>query len=86
LFLMNDGGTALSPSQSLVTAGSVSNSQCTVSWAANPLSGSGNNLILTLALAFTAAFDANRVVYIATRDVNEANSTGWHAMAMQTLQ
>jgi hypothetical protein len=86
LFLMNDAGTALSPPQSLTAAGSVSNSQCTVSWAANPLSGGGNNLSLMLNLGFTSAFDGNQVIYVATRDVKEANSTDWHAMATQTVQ
>jgi hypothetical protein len=86
LFLMNDAGTALSASQTLTAAGSVSNSQCTVSWAANPLSGSGNNLSLMLDLGFTSAFDGNQVIYVATRDMKEANSTDWHAMGTQTVQ
>jgi len=86
LFLVNDAGTALLPPQNLAAAGSVGNSQCTVSWTANPLSGSGNNLTLILTLTFTQAFDGNRVIYVATRDVHEGNSTDWHAMATQTVQ
>jgi len=85
LYLVNDAGTALSAGMSLASAGSVSNSQCTVSWGANPVATTGNNLSLTLTIQFTAAFTGNRVFYLATRDVNEANSTDWQAMGTWTV-
>jgi len=84
LYLEDDNGDGLLPGQSLAASGSVSNSQCTVSWASNPVSPGGNNLSLTLNIAFTAAFAGNRIVYMAARDVNEANNTDWHAMGTWT--
>jgi len=84
LYLVDDNGDGLLPGQSLAASGSVSNSQCTVSWGANPVSPGGNNLSLTLNIAFTAAFGGNRIVYMAARDVNEANNTDWHAMGTWT--
>jgi len=80
LYLVNDGGTALLPAQSLAAGGSLSNSQCTVTWGATAVSASGNNLSLTLNIAFMGALAGNDVIYLASRDVNEANSTDWHAM------
>ena len=87
LYLVNDAGNALSAGMSLASAGSVSNSQCTVSWAANVLTpGANNTLALTLNIMFTPAFDGNRVFYLATRDVNEANNTDWQAMGSWTVK
>jgi len=80
LYLVNDPGTALLAGQSLSTSGSIGNSQCTVSWGASPVAVNGNNLTLSLNIVFRAsAFSGNRVVYLAARDVNEANNTGWQA-------
>jgi len=79
LYLVNDPGTALLPGQPLTASGSVGNSQCTVSWGASPVAVNGNNLTLSLTFLFNAAFGGNRVVYLAARDVNEANNTGWQA-------
>jgi len=84
LYLVNDNGDGLLPGQSLAAAGSLTNSQCTASWTANPATAAGNNLSLTLNIAFTAAFAGNRVIYVAARDVNEANNTDWHAMGTWT--
>ena len=81
MFIVNDTGTALLPGQSMAATGSISNSQCVVTWGANPVTTSGNSLTLTLTIAFTNLFNGNRVVYTATRDVNEANNTDWHAQA-----
>ena len=41
------------------------------------MSGSGNNLSLTLTMSFTPAFGGNGIFYVAARDVNEANNTDW---------
>src|ERR1017187_10131339 len=87
LFLVDDAGDGGGPfagSASLGAAGSVQNSQCTVSWGATAVNASGNNLSLTLNITFTAAFTGNRVIYMAGRDVNDANNTDWHAMATWT--
>jgi len=84
LYLVNDPGTALLPGQSLATSGTLSNSQCTVTWGNTPMAGSGNNLAITLTIAFSAAFSGNSVFYLAARDASEANNTGWQAMGTWT--
>jgi hypothetical protein len=86
MYLVNDNGDALLPAQSMATAGSISNSQCSVTWTGGAVSESGNNLSLTLNITFSASFAGNRIIYTAARDVNEANNTDWHAMATWASQ
>jgi len=86
LYLEDDTGSILGAGQSFATAGSLSNSQCTVSWGSGGVSTSGNNLTLTLNVAFTAAFDGDVIVYAAARDGGDQNSTDWHAMATWTVK
>jgi len=89
LFLVDDAGDGGGPfagSASLAAAGTIQNSQCTVSWGATAVNTTGNNLSLTLNIAFTAAFAGNRVIYMAARDLNDANNTDWHAMGTWTPQ
>jgi len=89
LLLVNDAGNPSGPfagNSSLGAPGSMQNSQCVVSWGANPVTGSGNNLAVTLNIAFLATFDGNRVFYVAARDVNDLNNTDWHAMGTQAVK
>jgi len=86
MFLVNDNGDGLLPGESVATSGSVGNSQCTVSWGNGAVTAAGNNLSLVLNISFTAAFAGDQVIYLAARDVNEANSTDWHAMGTWTAQ
>ena len=86
LFLMNDAGAALLPGQSMAAAGALSNSQCTVSWGAMAVSTSGNNLTVNLSISFSAAFDGNRIFFLASRDLTDANNTGWQAVGTFTVQ
>ncbi|HYW46098.1 MAG TPA: hypothetical protein VE959_24755 [Bryobacteraceae bacterium] len=86
LYLVNDNGNGLLPGQVLNTSGSVSNSQCMVTWGASPVTGSGNGLTLALNITFSAAFGGNRIFYLAARDVNDLNNTGWQAMGTRDLQ
>jgi len=81
LYLVNDPGTALLPGQSLATSGTLSNSQCTVSWGNNAAIANGNTLTLALNIGFASGFGPNLVFYLAARDVNEANNTGWQPSA-----
>jgi len=80
LYLVNDAGTALSPGLILNGSGSVSNSQCTITAAGSAVTGAGNTLTVTLNIAFSGSFYANRIFYLAARDVNEANTTGWQSL------
>ena len=86
LYLVNDNGDGLLPGQNLAASGSTGNSQCTVTWGANAVSSSSTSLSLALNIAFSASFAGNRIVYMAARDVNEANNTDWHAMGTWTPQ
>jgi probable HAF family extracellular repeat protein len=73
LYLVNDAGTGLLPA-------SAGNSQCSATVAS--ASGSGNTLTLTLNVTFTPQFSGNRVVYLASRDVNDQNNSGWQALGV----
>jgi hypothetical protein len=78
LYLVNDPGNALLPELYLGSAGSVSNSQCTVYGTGSSATGSGTTLTLTVNLAFSASFVGDRIIYLAARDVGAGNS-GWQA-------
>ncbi len=81
LYLVNDAGDALLPGRLLNSAGSVGNSQCTVSWGSTPVAGSGNTLTLTLGISFSSSFAGNKVWYLGARDTLENNS-GWQALGV----
>jgi len=94
LFLVGDDGVTLGPGKALAGVGgaagifgSISNSQCTVSWSNySPEAAvvqSGNNLTLTLRIQF--ANTVNQIFYLAARDVNGLNNTGWQAMGVASF-
>jgi probable HAF family extracellular repeat protein len=80
LYLVNDSGNGLLPGRSLATPGTLQNGQCTVSWGSNPVVATGASLTLTLNIGFTSGLGPNLVFYLAARDAQEANNTGWQAM------
>jgi hypothetical protein len=86
LYLVGDAGGGLSGGLALGGSGTVSNSQCTVSASGSSATVSGNTLTLVLKIAFTSAFDGDRVIYLAARDSAEANNSGWQALATSTVQ
>jgi len=86
LYLVNDTGDALLPGQSLGGAGSLSNTQCTVAWGVGAVNGSGNSLALALNMTFSVGFGGGRIFYLAARDGNGLNNTGWQAMGARDLQ
>ena len=86
LYLVNDNGDGLLRGQGTALAGSISNSQCTVTWANNPAAPNGNNFSVSLNIGFNPGFGPNLVFYLATRNVNEANSTDWHSSATWVAQ
>jgi len=85
LYLVNDTGTALLLGLTLNGAGSVNNSQCTVTGAGSLASGSGNTLTLTLNMSFLSAFAGNRVIYAAARSNGDAFNSGWQAVGSRTV-
>ena len=50
------------------------------------MNGNGTNLGLTLNIAFSHTFVANRVLYLAARDSSEDNNTGWQAAGTWDVQ
>jgi len=86
LYLVNDNGDGLLPGQSLNTSGSLTNSQCTVSWGNSAVAASGNNLSLSLNIGFYSVFGPDLIFFLAARDTNEANNTGWQAMGSVTVR
>jgi len=86
MYLVNDTGTALLAGQSMGASGSIGNSQCAVSWGNNAVGTNGNSLGLTLNIGLSPGFGPNLIFYVAARDVNEANNTGWQASATWVAQ
>jgi len=84
LYLVNDAGNALLPGLVVNGTGTIGNSQCTIT--NSTVSGSGNVMTVTMGISFGAGFAGNRVFYLAARDVNELNNTGWQAMGSWTVQ
>ena len=90
LFLVDDAGDAGGPFAGGMTlngaAGSIQNSQCTVSSAGSSAVPAGNLLTLTLNITFQSGFSGNRILYAAGRDGFGANSTDWQATGTVTIQ
>jgi len=80
LYLVNDNGDGLLPGASLAgVPGSLSNSQCTVTWVGDAVAAGGDSLSLSLTLGFKPGLGIgpNVIFYLAARDVNGGNNTGW---------
>jgi hypothetical protein len=86
IYLVNDNGDSLLPGKSLATSGSLSNSQCTVTWGSTPVAAGGNSLALILNIAFSSSFGGNRIFYLAARDASETNNSGWQAVGTWVVQ
>ncbi len=87
LLLVNDAGDAGGPfvgSIPIPGTGIASNSQCGINATGSSITESGNTVTLTLNFSFTGAFQGDRIVYAAARDVAENNS-GWQAMGTITV-
>jgi hypothetical protein len=86
LYLVNDPGTGLTSGLTLNGMGSISNGQCTVNSAGSSATANGNSLMLVLNVAFTNTFSGHRVIYMASRDLTDANSSGWQAVGTWLAQ
>jgi len=86
LYLVADDGATLLPGLTLNGAGSLTNSQCTLTTGAGPIAAFGNNLTLTLTISFAQSFGGNRIVYLSARDVTEANNSGWQPSGTWNIQ
>jgi hypothetical protein len=83
---VNDNGDGLLPGKSLAAAGSINNSQCTVTWESNAVMPNGTTLSLGLNISFNPGFGPNLIFYLASRDVSEVNNTGWQAIGTRTVR
>jgi len=90
LLLVDDAGDAGGPFAGSMTlngsAGSIHNSQCTVSATGSSAAAAGNILTLTLNIAFQSGFGGDHILYAAGRDGSGANNTGWQAIGTVTVQ
>jgi len=86
LYLVNDAGTELLPGLVMSGAGTLSNSQCTVSAGAPALTVTGNTLTLTLGIAFSPAFSGDRVIYLGARNFSDSATSGWQAVGTWSVQ
>ena len=87
VLLINDAGDAGGPyaSMTLPGSGTVQNSQCSIAGSGSSVSGSGNNLIVMLAITFKTSFSgvsgqaitSNKVMYLSAQ--NAAGNSGWQA-------
>ena len=85
VYLVNDAGNAGGPFGILALpgAGTVQNSQCTVTGSGSLVTGSVNTLTLTLTITFSPTFVGNRVFYLAARQ-GSLNSN-WQAVGSVTV-
>jgi hypothetical protein len=90
LLLVNDGGDAGGPFAGAMplngTAASIENGQCVVNGGGSSAKIAGNQLTLTLNVAFKAAFSGNRVIYASGRDRVGGSNTGWQAVGTWTVK
>ena len=82
LYLANDAGSAWLSPMTLGQTGTLQNSQCAVNLAASSASVSGNNLTLTLAVTFLAAFNGDKNVYMQVYDTQDS---GWQQKGAWTV-
>ena len=90
LLLVDDAGDAGGPfAGGMVlngSAGTIQNSQCSVSGVGSSAVKSGNMLTLTLNVTLKSPFAGNRVVWVAGRDGAGGNNTDWQAIGTTTVQ
>ncbi|MEZ5403726.1 MAG: BACON domain-containing carbohydrate-binding protein [Bryobacteraceae bacterium] len=87
VLLVNDAGDSGGPfvgSLAIPGAGVIGNSQCSINAAGSTAVESGNAVTLTLSLTLSGAFQGDRLIFAAARDVAENNS-GWQAMGTITV-
>ena len=84
VWLQNDSGSGWIGPSLLGSGAALQNSQCTVSAASSSAFGSGSNLTLNLALAFTSAFSGSKNIYAFAYD-NEGLTSNWQQAGTWTV-
>jgi hypothetical protein len=82
--LQNDSGSGWIGPSLLGSGAALQNGQCTVSGASSSALGSGSNLTLNLALAFTSAFSGSKNIYAFAYD-NEGLTSNWQQTGTWTV-
>jgi hypothetical protein len=82
LYLFNDAGTGWLAPATVGAAGTLSNSQCSISMAAANVTTSGTNLTLSLPMMFPAAFAGAKITYM--YDGGSIANSGWQPMGTWT--
>ena len=83
LYLYSDNGSSVAGTLTPGQAGTVNNSQCTLSGSAFAASGSGNQLTLTIPASFSASFAGPKTWYSYASDQGNLNS-GWQTLGTWT--
>jgi len=86
LFLVDDAGNAGGPyaGMTLPGSGTIQNSQCSIDGTGSSVSGSGNALLMNLAITFKTPFAGNKVIYMASQDTTPSNS-GWQTIGVWNI-
>lgn len=82
VYLANDAGTAWLGPVTLGQAGTVQNSQCTVSGTGSSATGTSSNLTINLSLTFQPAFSGSKNLYL---EANDGTDSGWQARGTWTV-
>ncbi|HUE04412.1 MAG TPA: choice-of-anchor D domain-containing protein [Bryobacteraceae bacterium] len=83
IYLDNDAGTGPQGSVTPGVAGTVSNSQCTISGTGATAASTGNKLTVAVPVAFQTAFTGARNVYLSATD-DEGLTSGWQQLGTWT--
>ena len=83
LYLAQNSGSAWQGSLAVGSAGTLSNSQCSVNAGASSVSAVGTTLTLNLAISFQAGFAGAKGVYMEAR--NAAHDSGWSKRGAWTV-
>jgi hypothetical protein len=78
LYMENDAGNGLLGPLAPTSSASLSNSQCTVSWASDPVTLSGDNLTLNLAFTFGSGYMGAKTIFMRALE-SSADTSGWVA-------
>jgi len=81
LYLENNGGTGAQGSVTPGVAGTVSNSQCTISGTGALVTSSGNNLTVAVPVTFLTTFTGSQNVYLSATD-DEGLTSGWQPLGI----
>jgi hypothetical protein len=83
LYLENNAGTGAQGSVTPGVAGTVSNSQCTISGTGATVTLSGNDLTVTVPITFQSTFTGAQNVYLSATD-DEGLTSGWQELGTWT--